>query len=235
MISMRVLVVEDDRQITDFLERALSEAGFKVDVAWNGPQGFELALKESYDAIIIDVILPVMDGLEILQKLRNRGVLTPVLILSAKGSVSDRVSGLELGGDDYLTKPFELAELLARLWSLIRRSKVNQETVQLKAGDLWLDLVSRRVFRGDEEFRLLPQEFALLEYLMRNKGRVVTRAEILENVWGYNFVPSTNVVEVHICRLREKLERPNKPKLLQTFRKAGYALVEDPSTGGDDS
>ncbi len=224
---MRVLLVEEDREVTDILQIGLSGAGFDVAVAWHGAEAFEIGSKELFDVIIMDIASPTVDGLEFLQKLRDHGVNTPVLILSARGSVSDRVGALQVGGDDYLTKPFAFAELLARIFSLIRRSRRTQESMQLKSGELWLDLLGRRVFRGKEQVKLLPQEFALLEYLMRNRGRVVTRAEILQYVWGYNFIPSTNIVEVHICRLREKIEQPEKPKLLRTVRGAGYMLVDD--------
>ncbi len=224
---IRVLLVEDDRQVTEILQLGLSGAGFSVDVAWNGDEAFELASKQPFDVIIMDIVLPTMDGLELLQKLRNSGINTPILILSARGSVSDRVGALQVGGDDYLTKPFAFAELLARIFSLIRRSRRTQEAMHLRAGELLVDLLGRRVFRGKEEIKLLPQEFALLEYLMKNRGRVITRAEILQYVWGYNFVPSTNIVEVHICRLREKIEQADKPKLLRTVRGAGYVFVDD--------
>lgn len=223
---LRVLVIEDDEPIGDFIRQGLQEAGFQVDIVNNGPDGFQLGSARSHDVIILDVMLPGMDGLELLQRLRNDGVNTPVLILSAKRSVSDRVLGLQAGGDDYLIKPFAFAELLARVQSLLRRVQGAPEPTRLKASDLTLDLLGRHVFRGREQIDLLPQEFSLLEYLVRNRGRIVTRTQILKHVWGYNFNPSTNVVDVHICRLRDKIERPDRPQLLRTVRGAGYMLVD---------
>jgi two-component system, OmpR family, response regulator len=228
--SERVLVIEDDRHIADFVRQGLAESGYEVDVAGNGLEGLELALKGIHGVVILDIMLPGMDGLDLLQHMRDRQVSTPVLILSAKRSVPDRVRGLQAGGDDYLVKPFAFAELLARVQSLLRRARGNQEPVRLIVGDLTLDLLSRKASRDEEEIELQQQEFGLLEYLMRNSGQVVTRAQILQHVWGYNFIPSTKVVEVHICRLREKIERPDKPRLLRTVRGAGYILVDNDQT-----
>ena len=223
---LRALVIEDDKPIGDFIRQGLQEAGFLVDLVTNGPDGFQLGGTRSHDVIILDIMLPGMDGLELLERLRSNGVNTPVLILSAKRSVSDRVLGLQAGGDDYLIKPFAFAELLARIQSLLRRVRGAPEPTRLKASDLTLDLLGRRVIRGQEQVDLLPQEFSLLEYLVRNRGRIVTRTQILKHVWGYNFNPSTNVVDVHICRLRDKIERPDRPQLLRTVRGAGYILVD---------
>jgi two-component system, OmpR family, response regulator len=223
---IRVLVIEDDQPIADFIFQGLMEAGLQVDIVNNGPAGLDLGCTRSHDVIILDLMLPGMDGLELLQRFRGSGVNTPVLILSARRSVNDRVLGLQAGGDDYLIKPFAFTELLARIRSLLRRSGGAPEPTRLLASDLTIDLLARRAFRGREQIDLLPQEFSLLEYLVRNCGHVVTRTQILKHVWGYNFNPSTNVVDVHICRLREKIERPDRPQLLRTVRGAGYILVD---------
>jgi len=223
----RVLFIEDDLQIADFVKQGLTEAGCEVEVVHDGLDGFALALQGEYQVLVLDIMLPGMNGLELLQKLRDRGIDKPVLILSAKRSIADRVLGLRAGGDDYLVKPFAFAELLARVESLLRRARGSREPVRLKVADLTLDLLGRRAYRGGEEIDLQPQEFSLLEYLMRNCGQVVTRTQILQNVWGYDFNPSTNVVEVHVCRLREKIERTDRSKLLRTVRGAGYILADD--------
>ena len=222
-----VLIVEDDRHIADFVCRGLVEAGFVVDVAVNGIEGFEQAVTGKYHVIILDIMLPELDGLELLKRLRDLNIGTPVIILSAKSRISDRVLGLQAGGDDYLIKPFAFSELLARIQSLLRRARGGPEPVILKVSDLTLDIRNRRVFRDQEEIELKPQEFILFEYLARHRGQVVTRTQILRDVWGYHFNPSTNVVEVHVCKLREKIERPDRPKLLRTIRGAGYLLVDD--------
>lgn len=223
----RVLLVEDDPGIIDFVSMGLSEAGYEISVAAEGPEGLRLACKADHDVILLDLMLPGMGGIEILQRLRASGVKTPVLIVSAKLTVNDKVLGLRSGGDDYLVKPFAFAELLARIESLLRRSAGNSEPVRIKILDLTIDFLTRRVFRDQEEIRLQPRELSLLEYLARNSGRVVTRTEILQNVWGYTYDPSTKLVEVHISNLREKIELPNRPKLLKTIRNAGYVLVDD--------
>ena len=225
--STRILIVEDEEPIAGFIRQGLMEAGFVVDIAGDGLHGFELAKSEPYNILILDIMLPGIDGLELLRRVRAAGMNTHVLILSAKGSVSDRVTGLQLGADDYLTKPFAFAELLARIQSLLRRDRGAQEPLSLAVSDLILDLLNRKAIRGGEEIDLQPQEYSLLKYLMVNRGRVVTRTQILQHVWGYNFHPSTNLVEVHVCRLREKIERSDKPKLLRTIRGAGYMLNDD--------
>ena len=221
---MRVLVVEDDATIADFVEKGLREAGFAVDVASDGPQGLAKAIEGPYDAAIVDVMLPRMDGLAVIDALRARGVRTPVLILSAKRSVDDRVRGLQAGGDDYLTKPFAFAELLARVQALIRRATGAAEPTRLSAGDLTLDLLTRKVHRGGQPIELRPREFALLEYLMRNAGKVVSKTMILSHVWGYNFDPNTNVVDVLVSRLRDRIDKPFEQKLIHTVRGVGYSL-----------
>jgi heavy metal response regulator len=221
---VRVLVVEDDATIADFVEKGLREAGFAVDVASDGQQGLEKALEGPHDAAIVDVMLPRMDGLALIDALRARGVRTPVLILSAKRSVDDRVRGLQAGGDDYLTKPFAFAELLARVQALIRRATGAAEPTRLTAAGLTLDLLTRKVHRGGQPIELRPREFALLEYLMRNAGKVVSKTMILSHVWGYNFDPNTNVVDVLVSRLRDRIDRPFEQKLVHTVRGVGYSL-----------
>ncbi|PYR91832.1 MAG: DNA-binding response regulator [Acidobacteria bacterium] len=223
---MRLLLVEDDPTIAAFVEKGLREAGFAVDHAGDGLVALERAITEPYDAAIIDVMLPRMDGLSLIDALRARGVRIPVLILSAKRSVDDRVRGLQAGGDDYLTKPFAFAELLARIQALIRRSTRTAEPTRLAFGDLTLDLLTRNVQRGSTAIDLRPREFSLLEYLMRNAGKVLSKTMILSHVWGYSFDPSTNVVDVLVSRLRDKIDRPFAKKLLHTVRGVGYVLRE---------
>ncbi len=223
---MHILIVEDDSTIADFVAKGLTEAGFAVDVAADGERGAELAMTTPYDAAIVDLMLPKMNGLEVIDRMRARGVRTPVLILSARRTVDDRVSGLQAGGDDYLTKPFAFAELLARVQALIRRSTGAVEPTRLAVGDLTLDLLTRRTERAGRALELRPREFSLLEYLMRNAGRVLTKTMILSHVWGYNFNPGTNVVDVLVSRLREKIDRDFEPKLLHTVRGVGYVLKE---------
>lgn len=221
---MRVLLVEDDRTIAQFIEKGLQEEGFAIDRVGNGTDGLHMALNEPYDAAVLDIMLPGLDGLTLLERMRANGVKTPVIILSAKRSLDDRIRGLQSGGDDYLTKPFAFSELVARLKALIRRSTGTAEPASLSAADLKIDLLTREVTRGTSPIELQPKEYALLEYLMRNKGRVVTKTMIIEHVWNYNFDPETNVVEARICRLREKIDKGYEPKLIQTIRGAGYVL-----------
>jgi two-component system OmpR family response regulator len=225
---VRVLLVEDDPTIAEFVERGLKEAGFAVEKAADGRTGFDKATAEPYDAAIVDVMLPQMDGLAVIDALRARGVRMPVLILSAKRTVDDRVRGLQAGGDDYLTKPFDFAELLARVQALIRRATGASEPTRLTVGDLTLDLLTRKVQRGSQTIDLRPREFALLEYLMRNAGRVVSKTSILSHVWGYNFDPNTNVVDVLVSRLRDRVDKPFAGKMLQTVRGVGYVLKPVP-------
>jgi two-component system, OmpR family, response regulator len=221
---MRLLLVEDDPTIAEFVSKGLREAGFAVDHAADGITALERATSDSFDAAIVDLMLPRMDGLALIDSLRARGIRTPVLILSARRSVDDRVRGLQAGGDDYLTKPFAFAELLARVQALIRRSTGAAEPTRLAVGDLALDLLTRKVQRGSSQIELRPREFALLEYLMRNPGKVLSKTMILSHVWGYTFDPSTNVVDVLVSRLRDKIDRPFAKKLLQTVRGVGYVL-----------
>jgi two-component system OmpR family response regulator len=224
--------VEDDPTIAEFVEGGLREAGFAVERAADGRTGFEKAAAEPYDAAILDVMLPHMDGLAVIDALRARGIRMPVLILSAKRTVDDRVRGLQAGGDDYLTKPFDFAELLARVQALIRRATGASEPTRLTVGDLTLDLLTRRVQRGAQALDLRPREFALLEYLMRNAGRVVSKTSILSHVWGYNFDPNTNVVDVLVSRLRDRIDKPFPAKLLHTVRGVGYVLRPDDEAQG---
>ena len=221
---MRVLLVEDDPTIAAFVAKGLREAGFAVDEAADGETGLTLAREQKFDAAIVDVMLPRLDGLSLIDALRGRGIRTPVLILSAKRSVDDRVRGLQAGGDDYLTKPFAFAELLARVQALIRRSTGAAEPTTLTAGDLTLDLLTREVRRDGNLVELRPREYALLEYLLRHTGKVLTKTMILSHVWGYNFDPNTNVVDVLVSRLREKIDRSFEPKLIHTVRGVGYVL-----------
>jgi heavy metal response regulator len=221
---MHALIIEDDRAIADFVARGLREAGFAVDVAATGDDGLHAALTQEPDVAIVDLMLPGRDGLSIIDELRRRGRTTPVLILSAKRSVDDRVRGLQAGGDDYLTKPFAFAELLARVQALVRRSTRTPEATTLTTADLTLDLLSRKVTRGGQPIELRPREFALLEYLMRNAGKVVSKTMILSHVWEYNFDPQTNIVDVLVSRLRDKIDRPFDRKLLQTVRGVGYVI-----------
>jgi DNA-binding response OmpR family regulator len=223
---MRVLVVEDDKKIASFVMNGLRQAGFAVDHAGDGEEGVHLAMHESYDAAVIDIMLPRLDGLSLIDEIRRSGVKTPVLILSARRTVDDRVKGLEAGGDDYLTKPFAFSELLARVQALIRRSSGSTGATYLKTGDLSMDLLTRRVVRSGVDIELQPKEFSLLEYFMRNEGRVVSKTLIMEHIYDYNFDPQTNVVDVLVCRLRNKLDKDFDNKMIQTIRGVGYVLKE---------
>jgi len=223
---MRVLVVEDDKKIAEFVMSGLKQAGFVVDHASDGEEGLHLALHESYDAVVIDIMLPGLDGLSLIEEMRRKTINTPVLILSAKRTVDDRVKGLQSGGDDYLTKPFAFSELLARVQALIRRSTGSTGTTFLKAGELSIDLLSRRVVREGTEIELQPKEFSLLEYFVRNSGRVLSKTLILEHIYDYNFDPQTNVVDVLVCRLRNKIDKDFETKLIHTIRGVGYVLKE---------
>jgi len=224
---MHILVVEDDRKIAAFIVSGLRQEGYAVDSADNGVDGFHRAMSEVYDAAVIDVMLPRLNGLDLIQDLRREGNLTPVLILSARNSVDDRIKGLQAGGDDYLVKPFSFAELLARLQALVRRAKAVAEPMALSVLDLQLDLVRRTAVRAGRTIDLQPREFALLEYLVRNQGKVVSKTMIMDQVWGYDFDPSTNVVESRISRLRDKVDRGFDHPLIRTIRGAGYAIRED--------
>lgn len=221
---MKILVIEDDREAALYLEKALQESGHVVDVASDGETGFGLAENHHYDVLIVDRMLPRRDGLSVISGLRANGLETPVLILSALGQVDDRVTGLRAGGDDYLTKPYAFSELLARIEVLQRRQSPKEAETIYKVGDLELDRLSHAAKRGDVMIALQPREFRLLEYLMRHAGQVVTRTMLLENVWDYHFDPQTNVIDVHISRLRAKIEKDFDTALLHTIRGAGYML-----------
>jgi DNA-binding response OmpR family regulator len=221
---VRILVAEDDEVIADFVSQGLREAGYAVDVASTGPEALKQALDGGYDAAVMDVMLPGLDGLSVIEQLRAKKQRTPVLILSARHTVDDRVKGLQAGGDDYLTKPFAFAELLARLQALLRRSAGTTEPTRLIVGDLTLDLLSRKVERGGRAIELRPREFALLEYLMRHPGRVLSKTMILSHVWGYSFDPGTNVVDVLVSRLRDQVDEGFATRMIHTVRGAGYVL-----------
>jgi two-component system OmpR family response regulator len=226
---MKVLLVEDNERVAQFVRKGLQEAGHTVDHAANGRDGLFMATTEAYDVIILDRMLPGgIDGLGIIEALRKTGNRTPILILSALAEVDDRIKGLRAGGDDYLTKPFAFGELAARLDALVRRAHGQPETeTSLAVGDLKMDLLSRRVSRGGEPIQLQPREFKLLEYLMRHADQVVTRTMLFENVWDYHFDPQTNVIDVHISRLRQKIDTDGKKPLLRTIRGTGYMLSAD--------
>jgi DNA-binding response OmpR family regulator len=221
---MQLLLVEDDVEIGTFLRHALTEAGYRVEVAGDARTAERLASASRHDVMIVDLGLPDRDGMALILRLRQMGVGVPVLILSARRSVDDRVRGLEEGGDDYLTKPFALAELLARLRNLLRRNVPGSESTRLRVLDLELDLLRREARRGERVLDLTPQEFTLLEFLCRNPGRVVTRTMILDQVWGMRIQPATNVVDVHIYRLRGKVDSEGMPPLIRTLRGVGYVL-----------
>ena len=224
---MRLLLVEDDGKIASFILKGLKEAGFATDHAENGMDGLHLALNEPYDAAIIDIMLPGLDGLSLIEELRRKKINTPIIVLSAKRSVDDRIKGLQTGGDDYLTKPFSFSELLARIQALIRRSSGLSEPNSLEVKDLSMNIITRKISRGGKKIDLQPREFSLLEYLMRNKGRVLSKTMILEHVWDYNFDPQTNVVDVLVCRLRNKVDKEFDHKLINTIRGVGYVLKDD--------
>ena len=221
---MRILIIEDDKKIASFISSGMKQAGFAVDCEDNGEDGLRALQTGVYDSAIVDIMLPRLDGLAVIEEIRRQKINTPVIILSAKHSVDDRVRGLRAGGDDYLTKPFSFSELLARLQALIRRSSGMAETTRLAAQDISIDLLTREVFRGGKKIDLQYREFALLEYFLRNAGKVVSKAMILEHIWGYNFDPQTNVVDVLVCRLRNKIEKDFDQKLIQTMRGIGYAF-----------
>jgi two-component system OmpR family response regulator len=221
---MRILIVEDDAQIASFVVKGLKQAGYAVDHVADGEEGLYMAQVNPYDALIIDLMLPKLDGFALIETLRSRGVGIPVLVLSARSSLDDRLRGFRAGTDDYLTKPFSFDELLARLQALLRRATRGQTQNTLGVGDLHMDLLSRRVTRGASEIELQPREFALLEYLIRNAGNVVSKTMILEHVWDYHFDPQTNVVDVLVHRLRSKIDKEYEVKLLHTVRGVGYVL-----------
>jgi two-component system OmpR family response regulator len=222
--AMRLLVVEDDRDAAAYLRKALREAGHICEVAYDGEEGLALALDGEFDVFVVDRMLPKRDGLSLVSEVRKHGVRTPVLILSALGQVDDRVTGLRAGGDDYLSKPYAFSELLARIEALARRIAPQSADTVYKIGDLELDRLAHRVTRSGQEIPLQPREFRLLEYLLRHAGQVVTRTMLLENVWDYHFDPQTNVIDVHVSRLRSKIDKGFDRPLLHTVRGAGYMI-----------
>jgi two-component system OmpR family response regulator len=224
---MRLLLVEDDTKIALFVRDGLRQEGFAIDHAEDGEKGLDMALSEPYDLAVIDIMLPRLDGLTLISELRKNNIDMPVLILSAKRSVDDRVKGLKTGGDDYLVKPFAFSELLARVQALIRRSSRVVSPSTLSCADLMMDLDRREVFRDGNEIELQPLEFSLLEYLLRNKGHVVSKTMIMEHVWDYDFSPQTNVVEARISYLRDKIDKEFTRKLIHTVRGVGYVIKED--------
>lgn len=223
---MRILLIEDDVKIASFIERGFKEAGFAVDVCHDGKQGLDRALESTYDAAVVDLMLPGLDGLSLIEGMRSAGVDTPVLILSAKQSVDDRILGLQKGGDDYMVKPFSFSELLARIQALIRRDKKNTQPMMLSVGELEMDLLKHEVYRGGTKVELPVKEYALLEYMMRNPGIVISKTSILERVYDYSFDPQTNVVDVLVCRLRNKVDKDFDSKMIHTVRGVGYVLKD---------
>jgi two-component system OmpR family response regulator len=224
---MRILVIEDDRETAQYLVKALKESGHTAETAADGEEGFTLAAQGGFDVLIVDRMLPSRDGLSVVKALRDRGDRTPVLILSALGNVDDRVKGLRAGGDDYLTKPYAFSELLARVEALSRRAAPEEQATRYTVGDLVLDRLSHRVTRAGQAIALQPREFRLLEYLMKHAGQVVTRTMLLEHVWDYHFDPQTNVIDVHVSRLRAKVDKGFAAPLLHTVRGAGYMIRAD--------
>jgi len=220
---VRILIVEDEKKVAGFIKKGLEEETYAVDVAYDGEEGFHLADMNQYDMIILDLMLPKMDGLEVLTRLRDKKVSTPILLLTAKDAVEDKVTGLNKGADDYLTKPFAFSELLARIRSLLRRGQAETQT-ELNVGDLCLDMVSHKVSRNGEEIELTGKEYSLLEYFMRNEGKVLTRTMIAEHVWDYNFDTFTNVIDVYVNHLRKKIDKKYPAKLLHTLRGVGYVM-----------
>lgn len=223
---MRILLVEDDEKIVSFVKKGLEESGFAVDHAKDGEEGLHMALKEPYDVMIIDLMLPKRDGLSLIEVLRQQQVVTPIIILSAKRSVEERVLGLQKGSDDYMVKPFAFTELLARIRALLRRGTSNVNSYSLQVGELYLDRLTYTVKRGDSDIELKPKEFDILEYMMKHSGQVVTRTMLMEHVWNFQFDPSTNVVDVHMCRLRDKIDKKFDHKMIHTIRGVGYVIKE---------
>jgi heavy metal response regulator len=222
---MRILLVEDEKNVAAFIKKGLEEETYTVDVAGDGPEGLLMATESNFDLIILDVMLPGMNGIELCKTLRTKGIMKPVLMLTAVDSVERKVEGLESGADDYLVKPFAFSELIARIKALLRRTP--DMVSELSLNDLRVDLLARRVYRGKREIMLTQKEFSLLEYLLRNKGRILSRTQIIENVWGYDFSTGTNIVDVHIKSLREKLDSGFGGKLIHTVRGTGYIMKAD--------
>jgi|UniRef100_A0A7V3E871 heavy metal response regulator len=223
---MRILVVEDEKKVASFIKKGLEEEYYSVDVAFDGKEGLKLALSEEYDLIILDLMLPFKDGLSILKELRSEKIFTPVLILTARDTIQDKVTGLDSGADDYLAKPFSFEELLARIRALLRRNSVDKNNI-LKAGDLKLDTQAHKAYRNDIEIQLTAKEYAILEYLMRNKNRVVSRTKISEHIYEFHFDPETNVIDVYINKLRNKVDKGFEKPIIHTVRGVGYLIKDD--------
>ena len=221
---MKILIVEDDKRTSEFIDLGLKQSGYATDCAFTGAEGWRKARAEPYDLAVVDVMLPELDGISLIGKIREARLTFPIIVLSAKASESNKIQGLESGADDYLAKPFSLAELIARIHALLRRAAASAEPVELNVDDLRMNLITRKVFRGDEQIILQPLEFQLLEYLMRNKGRIVSKTTIIEHVWEYNFDTRTNIVESRMSRLRDKIEIPGSRNLIATVRGFGYRI-----------
>ncbi|MBU3698458.1 MAG: response regulator transcription factor [Candidatus Kapabacteria bacterium] len=230
---MRILVIEDERKVASFIRRGLEEERYIVETASDGEAGLNMALNNVFDAIVLDVMLPKLDGYSVLRSIRQEGLAVPVIMLTARGTTEDRVQGLDLGADDYLAKPFHFEELAARLRSILRRS-TSEKTTKLQCGDLTLDLVTHYAFRDDKEIELTTKEYALLEYMMRNKDRILSRSMIMQHVWKHDFDPESNIIDVYIKRVRQKIERPGQSQLIHSIRGVGYRMRESaPSEGND--
>jgi len=223
---MKILVVEDEKKVASFIKKGLEEEYYSVDVAFDGKEGSKLALNEEYDLIILDLMLPYKDGISILKEIRNEKIFTPVLILTARDTVQDKVNGLDTGADDYLSKPFSFEELLARIRALLRRNSLEKNNY-LQAGDLKLDIEKHKIFRNDVEIILTPKEFAVLEYLLRNKNRVISRTKLSEHIYEFHFDPETNVIDVFINKLRNKIDKGFEKQIIQTVRGVGYLIKDD--------
>jgi len=223
---MRILVVEDERKVASFIKRGLEEERYIVETAADGEEGMRMALANAFDAIVLDVMLPKLDGYSVLKAIRDAGNATPILMLTARGTMEDRVQGLNLGADDYLAKPFHFEELAARLRSILRRTST-EKTTRLKLGELELDLVTHFAYRDSKEIELTTKEYALLEYLLRNRGRILSRSMIMQHVWKHNFDPESNIIDVYIKRLRQKIEHPDQPQIIQSVRGVGYRVREE--------
>ncbi|MFA3783429.1 response regulator transcription factor [Melioribacteraceae bacterium 4301-Me] len=222
---MRILVVEDEKKVANFIKKGLEEEYFSVDVAYNGKDGYEMAVSQEYDVIVLDVMLPFKDGLKITKDLRSQNVNTPILLLTVKDSTGDKVAGLDAGADDYLTKPFAFEELTARIRALLRR-KETQKTTELKIDNLTLNLITHKVYRGEQEITLTPREYAILEYLIHNKNKIVSRTKLIEHVYDYHFDPETNIIDVYINKLRNKIDLPSQKQLIHTVRGIGYIIKD---------
>ena len=230
---MRILVIEDERKVASFIKRGLEEEKYIVETAADGEEGLQLATAATFDAIVLDVMLPKKDGFEVLRSIREQGLATPVIMLTARGNTEDRVQGLDLGADDYLAKPFHFEELAARLRSILRRSSTEKST-KLQVGDLTLDLVTHFAYMDEKEIELTTKEYALLEYLMRNRDRILSRSMIMQAVWKHNFDPESNIIDVYIKRIRQKIDRPERPQMIQSIRGVGYRMRDTTGPIEDD-